>query len=80
LDIEWPEDNQSLATLVDALYISNPDPRKDGSFPIPLLLWIDDEPENVIHSMRYAESLGVYVISITSTASAKNWIDTNSGM
>lgn len=33
-----------------------------------------------MYSMDYARKIGVKVISITSTASAKDWIDTHSGM
>jgi len=48
-----------------------------SELPLPLLLWVDDNPDNVIHTMQFAEELGVCVVSITSTHDAKEWIDMN---
>jgi hypothetical protein len=52
-------------------------PSKDPS--IPLLLWVDDNPHNNPEAIRYAEQLGVHVVSVTSTTAAKEWIDANAG-
>ena len=46
---------------------------------VPLLLWVDDNPHNNTEEMRYAEQLGIHVVSVTSTVSAKEWIESNSG-
>jgi len=45
---------------------------------VPLLLWVDDNPHNNTEEMRYAETLGIHVVSVTSTVSAKEWIEANS--
>jgi hypothetical protein len=67
------EEDEPVNGDEDQIVLENPTPS------LPLLLWIDDNPENVIHSMRYAQSIGVHVISITSTHDAKEWIDKNLG-
>jgi len=43
----------------------------------PLLVWIDDRPENNAYASAQARRMGVHVTKITSTAMAKAWIDAN---
>jgi hypothetical protein len=46
---------------------------------LPLLLWVDDNPHYNREYMRYAEELGIHVVAVTSTVSAKEWFESNSG-
>jgi hypothetical protein len=41
---------------------------------LPLLLWIDDVPENNEFMIEYAKEYGVTVITLETTAAAKQWI------
>ncbi|KAJ3513806.1 hypothetical protein NLJ89_g2744 [Agrocybe chaxingu] len=43
----------------------------------PLLIWIDDEPENVEYEVEEARSKGIQVIELSSTAVAKAWVEAN---
>ena len=43
----------------------------------PLLVWIDDRPENNEYEVAQARGMGIYVIEMTSTAMAKAWVDAN---
>jgi len=43
----------------------------------PLLVWIDDRPENNTYEVAQARGVGIYVIEMTSTAMAKAWVDAN---
>jgi len=43
----------------------------------PLLVWIDDRPENNAYEVAQARGMGIYVIEMMSTAMAKAWIDAN---
>jgi len=43
----------------------------------PLLVWIDDRPENNAYEVAQARETGIYVIEMTSTAMAKAWVDAN---
>jgi hypothetical protein len=43
----------------------------------PLLVWIDDIPDNIAFEVAQARALGIYVIEMTSTAVAKAWVDAN---
>ena len=43
----------------------------------PLLVWIDDNPENNAYEVAQARGMDIYVIEMTSTATAKSWVDTN---
>ena len=45
----------------------------------PLVVWIDDNPVNNRGLVVFAENKGINVISIKSTAEAKEWINTNHG-
>jgi len=65
-------DNASSSSMISCA------PEMGLSTRIPLLIWIDDNPWNNAGGKSYAKSLGVQVISITSTASAKKWIDSHS--
>jgi len=47
-------------------------PRGDISYPV--LLWIDDFPENNEDMVKYAQDNGVTVIPLQSTTAAKQWI------
>jgi hypothetical protein len=49
------------------------------TLPIPLLVWVDDQPENVEFEVQYAKDLGIHVLQLTSTGEAKLWIDQNLG-
>lgn len=42
-----------------------------------LLIWIDDNPTNNEHHISHAHSLGITVVTLMSTASAKVWIEAN---
>ncbi|KAF9556479.1 hypothetical protein CPC08DRAFT_752477 [Agrocybe pediades] len=44
---------------------------------VPLLVWIDDEPENHEYNVAFARELGIQVVQLTSTAVAKAWIEDN---
>lgn len=46
----------------------------------PLLVWIDDCPENIAYEVGKAEKLGIMVIQLSSTAIAKAWVEENLGM
>ena|SRR5271156_1796645 len=46
----------------------------------PLLIWVDDNPHYNTKHVDYAQSLGVSVIELYSTAEAKLWIDENLGI
>ncbi|OBZ70007.1 hypothetical protein A0H81_09916 [Grifola frondosa] len=52
----------------------------DPSTVRPLLVWIDDHPENSTREVDYARDLGITVISIRSTAAAKVWIEANEAL
>ncbi|OBZ70032.1 hypothetical protein A0H81_09903 [Grifola frondosa] len=52
----------------------------DPSTVRPLLVWIDDYPENNTREVDYARDLGITVISIRSTAAAKVWIEANEAL
>ena len=43
----------------------------------PLLVWIDDRPDNNAYEVAQARKMGIYVIEMTSTAMAKAWVDAN---
>jgi len=43
----------------------------------PLLVWIDDRPDNNAYEVAQARALGIYVIEMASTAIAKVWVDAN---
>jgi len=43
----------------------------------PLLVWIDDRPENIAYEVAEARRMGIYVIEMMSTAMAKAWVDAN---
>lgn len=40
----------------------------------PLLIWIDDKPQNNAAMVEYANEVDVCVVSMHSTAEAKRWI------
>ncbi|RDB27644.1 hypothetical protein Hypma_003168 [Hypsizygus marmoreus] len=44
---------------------------------LPLLLWIDDTPSNNGYQVSNAVELGINVVQLTSTALAKDWIESN---
>ncbi|KAG6826507.1 hypothetical protein H0H92_015562 [Tricholoma furcatifolium] len=46
---------------------------------LPLLVWIDDQPDNNVEHVRFAEELGVHVVQFPSTALVKAWIEDNEG-
>ena len=52
-----------------------------GAQPLqtPLLVWIDDRPENNVCEVARARSMGVFVIELLSTSVAKAWVEANSG-
>ncbi|KAF8636074.1 hypothetical protein AX17_003781 [Amanita inopinata Kibby_2008] len=43
----------------------------------PTLVWVDDRMENNLVEIDYAESLGIRVIELPSTATAKLWVEKN---
>jgi len=47
--------------------------RPDG-LKLPLILWIDDHPENNVDLVEYVKDSGVSVIPLQSSANAKQWI------
>lgn len=46
----------------------------------PILIWVDDEPENHRYTIDLVQSSNVDLFVFTSTASAKTWIDANEAM
>lgn len=50
-----------------------PSPQSDHVF-YPLLLWVDDNPENNFTEHEHAKKRGVCVVALNSTAAAKQWI------
>ncbi|KAG5650689.1 hypothetical protein H0H81_011363 [Sphagnurus paluster] len=44
---------------------------------LPLLIWVDDKPENNIQEVAFAKSNGVNVLEFGSTALAKIWMEEN---
>lgn len=52
---------------------------KAPNIALPLLVWIDDNPESVAEEITEAQKMGVNVIQLTSTALAKAWVESNSG-
>jgi len=45
----------------------------------PLLVWVDDCPENNVEYSIWASTLGVHVVQLLSTQEAKDWIEENLG-
>jgi len=48
-----------------------------SQLPTPLIVWVDDRPQNNRHLVEFAQSEGVHVIELESTALAKAWIEAN---
>jgi len=46
----------------------------------PLLVWVDDNPDNNQYEAATALNMGIQVIQLTSTALAKAWIEDNESM
>jgi hypothetical protein len=46
----------------------------------PLLVWVDDNPQNNKRHIKYADQEGLPVLEMESTAEAKIWIDENLGI
>ncbi|KAG6873994.1 hypothetical protein C0995_007950 [Termitomyces sp. Mi166 len=46
---------------------------------LPLLVWVDDRPENNIEEVRFAREANVYVLEFSSTALLKAWMEENEG-
>ncbi|KDR84483.1 hypothetical protein GALMADRAFT_237358 [Galerina marginata CBS 339.88] len=44
---------------------------------LPLLVWIDDRPENNSYEVAEARGMGIQVVELPSTAAAKAWVDEN---
>ncbi|EJU03293.1 hypothetical protein DACRYDRAFT_99588 [Dacryopinax primogenitus] len=44
---------------------------------MPLIVWVDDNPQNNTLEVRFARSLGITVVELTSTALAKAWFEAN---
>lgn len=51
----------------------------DNSLTLPLLVWIDDNPDNNAFQIQTATNLGIEVITLFSTGEAKIWIDMHFG-
>jgi hypothetical protein len=49
----------------------------DHELRTPLLVWIDDRPDNNAYEVAQARGMGIYVVEMTSTAMAKAWVDAN---
>jgi hypothetical protein len=43
----------------------------------PLLVWIDDNPQNNVNEVAHAHSKGIQVIELPSTSVAKAWVEAN---
>ena len=52
----------------------------DDSITLPLVVWIDDNPDNNAFEIQMAKNLGVEVITLLSTGEAKIWIDLHFGI
>jgi hypothetical protein len=46
----------------------------------PLIVWVDDCPENNTIEVSFARTKGITVLELTSTALAKAWIEANHGI
>ncbi|KAG6890770.1 hypothetical protein C0992_012743 [Termitomyces sp. T32_za158] len=44
---------------------------------LPLLIWVDDRPENNFEEVQFARKLGVCVLEFPSTALLKDWMEEN---
>ncbi len=51
-----------------------PAPSAQGEVSLPLILWVDDKPENNKIERKAAEDRGINIILVESTAAAKDWI------
>ncbi|KAF9523944.1 hypothetical protein CPB83DRAFT_862006 [Crepidotus variabilis] len=47
------------------------------SLHTPLLVWVDDNPDNNNYEVAQAKGMGIKVIQLNSTAMAKSWIEAN---
>lgn len=45
----------------------------------PLLVWIDDQPENIDYEVAKAQAMGIFVVQLPSTSVAKAWVKANAG-
>jgi hypothetical protein len=52
-------------------------PHGESQLRVPLLVWVDDRPENNLYYVRKAQARGIQVIQLPSTAAAKFWVDEN---
>ncbi|PPQ75973.1 hypothetical protein CVT26_006093 [Gymnopilus dilepis] len=52
-------------------------PDDDSQLRLPLLVWIDDRPDNNSAEVNFAQTMGIQVIQLLSTAEAKLWVDEN---
>ncbi len=50
-------------------------PGNNSELPTPLLMWVDDSPNNVSGYVDSARDMGIHVLQFTSTGEAKFWID-----
>jgi len=56
-----------------------PEPAVQSQLPrLPMILWVDDNPENNADLMSYAGNLGIQIVTVKSTDAAKEWVDSNS--
>jgi hypothetical protein len=53
--------------------------RSGDQLRLPLLVWIDDRPENNYLEVEQATIKGIQVIELPSTAAAKAWVEENEG-
>jgi len=73
--------NQYLLCLSEQKPLAIDPSSTPGAQPLqtPLLVWIDDRPENNVYEVAQARSMGVFVIELLSTSVAKAWVEANSG-
>ncbi|TFK22909.1 hypothetical protein FA15DRAFT_595244 [Coprinopsis marcescibilis] len=65
-------DSDDDVTVVDEDTTSHEEPNVH-----PTLVWIDDRMQNNKHEIKHAESMGIHVVTLPSTAVAKLWIEEN---
>ncbi|TFY82147.1 hypothetical protein EWM64_g1863 [Hericium alpestre] len=66
--------------VVGSLALRNRFQDIDPSTIKPLLVWVDDAPENNTFAIGPARERGITVIVLTSTATAKVWVEANEGL
>lgn len=54
-------------------------PDSGPTLRVPLLVWVDDKPDNNTYEVVQARQMGIFVIELSSIAAAQAWVKANSG-